>query len=51
MVLTITLLDKEHEKIWDELVISSPHGTIFHTIEWLRLVKEQTKSEFAGDVL
>jgi hypothetical protein len=46
MALTIKILDDAHEKMWDDLVFSSPHGTIFHTIEWLRIVKEQTKSEF-----
>jgi hypothetical protein len=46
MALTIKIFDNADNKIWNDLVFSSPHGTIFHTIEWLHLVKEQTKAEF-----
>jgi len=46
MALTISLLDSSKEKIWDDLVKSSSFGTLFHTVEWLKLVKEQTNAEY-----
>jgi len=45
MALTITTLDSTNEKNWNDLVLSSPHGTIFHTIEWLRLAEKQSGTE------
>ena len=32
----------EHGGLWDELVTSSPHGTIFHTWDWLKITERQT---------
>jgi hypothetical protein len=46
MALTIKTLDSTKEKAWDDLVLSSSFGTLFHTVEWLRLVQKQTNSEF-----
>lgn len=51
MSLTIKTLDASREKAWDALVFSSSHGTIFHTvewlrIEWLRLARKQPDAEF-----
>jgi lipid II:glycine glycyltransferase (peptidoglycan interpeptide bridge formation enzyme) len=46
MVFTIKILENSNEKTWDDLVLSSSHGTIFHTVNWLRLVQRQTNSEF-----
>jgi hypothetical protein len=46
MALTIKTLDTAQEKDWDDLVLSSSYGTIFHTVSWLRLAQEQTKAEF-----
>ncbi|NPE28442.1 GNAT family N-acetyltransferase [Methanococcoides sp. SA1] len=33
-------INKNEYKIWDELVKSSPHGTIFHSADWLTLCSE-----------
>lgn len=33
-------LDASEYKLWDELVENSPHGTIFHTSDWLNICKE-----------
>jgi hypothetical protein len=46
MSLTIKTLDMTNEKIWDDVVFSSSCGTIFHTVEWLRVVEKQTNAEF-----
>jgi len=46
MALAIKFLDSSSEKAWDDLVISSSHGTLFHTREWLRLATEQAQAEF-----
>jgi hypothetical protein len=51
MELTIKTLDSSDEKVWDDVVFSSPHGTIFHTIDWLkiewrRMVQMQPDTEF-----
>ena len=46
MALTLTTLDSSTEKVWDDLVISSSSGTLFHTVEWLRIVQKQTNAEF-----
>ena len=32
-------------KEWNELVKQSPHGTIFHTWEWLKIVEKHTNSK------
>jgi lipid II:glycine glycyltransferase (peptidoglycan interpeptide bridge formation enzyme) len=44
MALTLSILESANENAWDELVISSSYGTIFHTITWLRLAEEQSNS-------
>ena len=36
--------EKDSEK-WDELVASSPHGTIFHTWKWLKIVEKHTRTK------
>jgi hypothetical protein len=46
MALTIKILDTTKEKVWDDLVLSSSHSTIFHTITWLRLAQQQINAEF-----
>ena len=45
MNLDIKTLDSSNEKIWDDIVLSSPCGTIFHTIDWLRVVENQIHAE------
>ena len=46
MAFTIKTLDNTNEKAWDEVVSSSSVGTLFHTVEWLRLVQKQSNAEF-----
>ena len=46
MSLTIKTLDNTNEKTWDDLVFSSSCGTIFHTVDWLRVVQKQSNTEF-----
>lgn len=45
MAFTLTTVDSTTEKNWNNLVRSSKHGTIFHTLEWLRLAEKQSGSE------
>ena len=45
MALTIKILENANEKAWDDVILSSSHGTIFHTIAWLRLAQEQSNTE------
>jgi predicted N-acyltransferase len=45
MDLTLKTLDTTNEKIWDAIVFSSPGGTIFHTVDWLRVVEKQTSAK------
>jgi hypothetical protein len=46
MALILKILDNTTERAWDDVVISSPYGTIFHTLGWLKLAAEQSNSEF-----
>jgi hypothetical protein len=46
MALKLTNLDNTNEKAWDDLVLSSLHSTIFHTLDWLRLAEKQSQAEF-----
>jgi lipid II:glycine glycyltransferase (peptidoglycan interpeptide bridge formation enzyme) len=45
MAFTIKNLDNANEKAWDDIVRSSSHGTIFHTVAWLRLAQVQSETE------
>ncbi len=33
-------LESSEYKLWDDLVEKSPHGTIFHTSDWLRVCRD-----------
>jgi hypothetical protein len=44
MAVTITLSDDTFQETWDGHVLASPHGTIFHTWRWLKLVEIQTST-------
>jgi len=46
MSITIQTADEQHRKEWDEVVMSSSHGTIFHTWAWLKIVQKHTSSRF-----
>jgi len=35
---------EEDAELWDRLVESSPHGTIFHTWKWLKIAEKHTNS-------
>jgi lipid II:glycine glycyltransferase (peptidoglycan interpeptide bridge formation enzyme) len=45
MELNIKMLDSDTEEKWNKMILSSPQGTLFHTIPWLRLVQKQTNTE------
>ena len=51
MTLTISLASKEDSPKWDELVVSSPHGTIFHTWKWLSIVEKHTRTRLLPLIL
>lgn len=34
------LIITEDREFWDKLVMSSPHGTIFHTWDWLKIIEK-----------
>ena len=40
------ILDEKEIKIWDDFVSRSPHGTIFHRLEWLRAAEKHSKNRF-----
>lgn len=39
-------LESSEYKLWDDLVKKSPHGTIFHTSDWLAICNESFNGEF-----
>ena len=45
MAITLTIANDTFQKTWDDTVLSSSHGTIFHTWQWLKLVEIQTSTE------
>lgn len=38
-------LKKDEYRIWDDLVGNSPHGTIFHKLDWLKIAERHTNSK------
>ena len=42
MNIKIKIAGEEHKDEWDKMVESSPHGTIFHTWEWLKIAEKHT---------
>ena len=46
MSITIRTADEQHQKEWDDIVLSTSHGTIFHTWKWLNIVQKQTNTRF-----
>jgi len=42
--LELKVAREEDAELWDRLVESSPHGTIFHTWKWLKIVEKHTNS-------
>ena len=46
MAITFKEAGEDCQKEWDDLVLSSSHGTIFHTWKWLEIVKKHTGTRF-----
>ena len=40
----IHIADETTQKEWDDYIQSSPHGTIFHTWKWLKIMEKHTNS-------
>ena len=45
MNIRVSVMEEEEMKNWDVLVESFTHGTIFHTLNWLRIVEKHTNSK------
>ena len=43
--ITIKALNEDEYKIWDAIIDRSPQGTIFHTVEWLKIIAKHTHSQ------
>ena len=41
----VKIANKSDAEEWDKLVEASPHGTIFHTWKWLKIVEKHTNSK------
>jgi len=44
--ITVRQASDGDKSVWDDIVESSPHGTIFHTWEFLRILERQSQNEF-----
>jgi hypothetical protein len=44
MSLIVKIADESDSKTWNEAIKESPHGTLFHTWEWLKIAEKQTHS-------
>jgi lipid II:glycine glycyltransferase (peptidoglycan interpeptide bridge formation enzyme) len=45
MTVEVRIARNEEIKNWDALVEASPYGTIFHTLDWLRIAEKHTNSK------
>jgi CelD/BcsL family acetyltransferase involved in cellulose biosynthesis len=45
MTIDIKIAGEKDAEEWNKLVESSPHGTIFHTWKWLKIVEKHTSSK------
>ena len=45
MDVEVRVIRKEESKKWNDIVESSSHGTIFHTMEWLKIMEKHTNSK------
>ncbi len=45
MSIELEIVGEDEKDKWDTLVETSPHGTIFHTWEWLKIMEKHTKSK------
>lgn len=46
MGFNLKIADENDKQVWDNIVYSSPQGTIFHTWKWLGIVNKHTKGKF-----
>ena len=42
----LKIVNEDEKKIWEDLVEKSPHGTIFHTWKFLKIIEKYTKNKF-----
>lgn len=40
-MITLKMLDEGKKDLWNGIVAASPHGTIFHTFEWMDLLEKE----------
>ena len=45
MTIEVRIAENGDLKKWDMLIEASPYGTIFHTLDWLRIAEKYTNSE------
>ena len=45
MDLTLTPASDAERDAWDQEVLASPHGTVFHLWDWLTAVRDHTGTE------
>jgi lipid II:glycine glycyltransferase (peptidoglycan interpeptide bridge formation enzyme) len=45
MDIEVRIAENEELKTWNALVEASPYGTIFHTLDWLRIAEKHTNSK------
>jgi len=45
MSVEVRVADKEELERWNDFVDASPYGTIFHTLNWLKIVEKHTTSK------
>jgi hypothetical protein len=46
MAFNLKIADEADASLWDKIVDSSPHGTIFHSWKWLKIVQKHSKGTF-----
>jgi hypothetical protein len=46
----ITLASDADQKVWDEIVKSSPQGTLFHTWKWLKIMEKHNFTKMASGI-
>ena len=46
MTVEIRIAQNNDAQEWDSIVSQSPHGTLFHQWEWLKITEKHTQSKF-----
>ncbi len=44
MTIELRIADNNDAQEWDTIVANSPHGTIFHQWDWLKITQKHTKT-------